>query len=121
MAKNSKQILVVEDEKPLANALQLKLKNKGHSVVIAKDGQEGIDLIKQNSFDVVLLDLMMPVLNGFQVLEQMAPLETKPTVYVLSNLAQTEDEERALKLGAKKFMIKSDTQLTEIIEEIDSI
>lgn len=117
-----KQILVMEDEKPLANALMLKLSKQGHKVTTARDGQEGLDLMSKNKFDVVLLDLMMPVKNGFQVLEEMRDMAApKPDVIVLSNLTQAEDEEKVIALGAKKFFVKSDTPLAQVVEEIDKL
>lgn len=116
-----KNILVVEDERPLAHALELKLTSQGHTVAVAHDGQEGVDQIENGSFDVILLDLMMPLLDGFQVLERLQNRPDKPVVFVLSNLSQPEDEARVLKLGARKFFIKSDTPLSVIVDEIDKL
>jgi two-component system, OmpR family, response regulator VanR len=114
-----KYILIVEDEKPLSHALELKLKNEGYEIVVATNGQEALDAIKSKQFDVMLLDLMMPTMDGFQVLQQIQSDEQKPkAIFVLSNLSQQEDEERVLALGAKKFFIKSDTSLSTIVEEV---
>ena len=121
MADNQKSVLIVEDEKPLAHALQLKLEHEGFSVVVASNGQECLDLVRSQSFSVVLLDLIMPVLDGFQVLEQLRQMPQPPVVFVLSNLSQHEDEERVLALGARKFFIKSDTSLTTIVEEVKQV
>src|SRR5688500_18952363 len=109
---DTKTILIVEDEKPLAHALELKLKGEGFTTIVVSNGQEALDAIKQQTYDVMLLDLMMPTLDGFQVLQQIQGLSQKPpVVFVLSNLSQHEDEERVLALGARKFFIKSDTPL----------
>jgi len=121
MGDTQKKVLIVEDEKPLAHALELKLQHEGFDVAVASDGQECIDTLKGQSFDVVLLDLIMPVMDGFQVLEQMKQLPQMPAVFVLSNLSQHEDEDRVLALGARKFFIKSDTPLTTIVEEVKAI
>lgn len=118
MSTQSKSILITEDEKPLAHALELKLQHEGFTVSVATNGQECLDLIESKHFDVVLLDLMMPTVDGFQVLATLQKKSQMPTVFVLSNLSQAEDEERVLSLGAKKFFIKSDTPLTTIVEEI---
>lgn len=118
---DQKHILIVEDEKPLAHALELKLQHEGFDVRVASNGQECLDLIGNQQFDVVLLDLMMPVMDGFQVLEQLRTKPNPPAVFVLSNLSQHEDEERVLGLGAKKFFIKSDTPLSIIIEEVKKV
>ena len=114
-----KHVLIVEDEKPLSHAMELKLKSEGFATTVATNGQEALDLLKSQQFDVVLLDLMMPTVDGFQVLQQVQSLSQKPSaVFVLSNLSQHEDEERVLSLGAKKFFIKSDTSLSTIVDEV---
>jgi len=115
---DQKRVLIVEDEKPLSHALELKLTSEGFATVVATNGQEALDALKSGQFNVMLLDLMMPTIDGFQVLEQIKNSPTRPTVFVLSNLSQHEDEERALALGAKKFFIKSDTPLSVIVEEV---
>lgn len=117
----AKNVLIIEDEKPLAKALQLKLQKVGHSVYVARNGQEGLEAAAQQKFNVVLLDLIMPGMDGFKVLEKLKELPQKPAVFVLSNLSQTEDEQRARQLGAQKYLIKSDTPLATIIEEINKI
>lgn len=115
---NQKHVLIVEDEKPLSHALSLKLQHEGFTITVAQNGQEALDLIAANAYDIVLLDLMMPVVDGFQVLETLKAKGTMPYVIVLSNLSQHEDEERVLALGAKKYFIKSDTPLATIVEEV---
>jgi two-component system, OmpR family, response regulator VicR len=115
---NPKKILIVEDEKPLSHALELKLSHEGFAVSTALNGQQCLDLLASETFDIVLLDLMMPVVDGFQVLTQLKAKGTMPYVIVLSNLSQHEDEERVLALGAKKYFIKSNTPLSVIVEEV---
>jgi len=114
---NKKHVLIVEDEKPLAHALSLKLTNAGFEVTNAENGQQALDLLEAKTYDVVLLDLMMPVLDGFQVLEQLKAKGKMPYVIVLSNLSQRVDEDRVLALGAKKYFIKSDISLSEVVAE----
>lgn len=121
MATGQKRILIVEDERPLSHALELKLQHEGFLTTVAQNGEECLKLISENTYDIVLLDLMMPVLDGFQVLEQLQQKATKPIVFVLSNLSQAEDEQRVLKLGAQKYFIKSDTPLGVIVEEVKKI
>lgn len=115
---SKKHILIVEDEKPLAHALELKLSHEGFEVVVAQNGQEALYLIEKGAFDVVLLDLMMPILDGFQVLEKTKDFNPRPTFFVLSNLSQREDEEKVIALGAKRFFIKSNTPLSVIVSEV---
>jgi len=114
----AKRVLIVEDERPLAHALDLKLKHEGFDSVVANNGKEGLDLILGGDFDVVLLDMMMPVMDGFQVLKELQKQEKRPVVFVLSNLSQREDEARVLEAGARKYFIKSDTPLSIIVEEV---
>lgn len=121
MANTAKTVLVVEDERPLSHALELKLQHEGFTVTVASNGRECLEFVNSQSFDVVLLDLIMPEIDGFQVLEQLQKKPTAPAVFVLSNLSQSEDEQRVLALGARKFFIKSDTSLTTIVEEVKQV
>lgn len=115
---SAKRVLIVEDERPLAHALELKLTHEGFETQVANNGQEGINLIMSGDFDVVLLDMMMPVMDGFQVLAELKKLDKQPIVFVLSNLSQREDEARVLEAGARKYFIKSDTPLSVIVDEV---
>lgn len=114
----TKRVLIVEDERPLAHALELKLRHEGFEATIATNGQECLDLIDAQTFDVILLDMMMPVMDGFQVLEHLQTRPVKPTVFVLSNLSLPKDEVRVLSAGAKRYFVKSDTPLSVIIDEV---
>lgn len=118
MPGSPKKILVVEDERPLSHALVLKLTNEGYDVTPALNGQECLDYLEKNTYDIVLLDLMMPVVDGFQVLDFLQKKGPMPYVVVLSNLSQPEDEARVKALGAKKYFIKSETPLSVIVEEV---
>ena len=114
----SKRILVIEDEKPMAHALELKLTHAGFSVQSIGNGEEGLALMEKEKFDLVLLDLVMPKMDGFGVLEEMKKKGIETPVMVQSNLAQEEDESRVKALGAKEFFIKSNTPIAEIVERI---
>jgi len=116
--KNGKKILIVEDERPLAHALELKFGNEGYEVTIATDGQEGLEMANNNKFHVILLDLIMPHIDGFTFMEK---LQNKSPIIILSNLGQDEDRERAKKLGAVEYFVKSNTPITEIIQKVKSI
>lgn len=118
MSADPKRVLIVEDEKPLAHALELKLQHEGFNTTVATNGSDGLALLQKESFDVVLLDLMMPVIDGFQVLEKLQEQDLHPTVFVLSNLSQREDEQRVLSLGAKKYFVKANTPLAVIVDEV---
>jgi len=114
----AKKILIAEDDGSLSKALKLKLASLGFDVTVAEDGEEAVIRIKRQTFDLLLLDLMMPQLDGFGVLEQMKKMKNRPVVFVNSNLSQAADKDRALKLGADAYLIKSDISLKEIVEKI---
>ena len=113
--KTSKKILIIEDEKPLARALELKLSHAGFKSEVVFNGEDGIKLLNKKSFALILLDLIMPKMDGFSVLEALKQKDIKTPVIILSNLSQPEDEKRAKALGAKEFFIKSDTQIATIV------
>ncbi|HEX6258532.1 MAG TPA: response regulator [Candidatus Saccharimonadales bacterium] len=110
-------ILIAEDDRALSHALELKLKHEGFTVDVAYDGLECLELIKK-PHDMLLLDLMMPGFDGFQVLTAMKENGDTTPVFILSNLSQHEDEERTLALGAKRYFVKSNTPLSDIVEAI---
>lgn len=116
------KVLIAEDEKMLSFALQKKLQIEGIDVRVVSNGQECLDALEKEDFGVVLLDLIMPVMTGFDVLERLGHARLSELyVIVLSNLSQKGDEEKARALGAKGFMIKSNTDLTTIVETIKNI
>ena len=113
-----KKILIVDDERPLAKALELKLGHEDFEAHAVFNGTEAIHALKKDKFDLVLLDLIMPEEDGFSVLEQIVKLKIKTSVIVSSNLSQQEDLERAKSLGAIDYFVKSDTTLAEIVEKV---
>lgn len=115
---NGKKILIVEDERPLAHALELKFSHEGYEVEIATDGAEALKLANSSKYAAILLDLIMPNLDGFSFLEQM---KNKSPVIILSNLGQDEDKQRAEELGAVEYFVKSNTPITEIIKKVKSV
>lgn len=115
---NPKKILLVEDEKTIAKALQIKLSN--FSVDLAHNGEEAVLMIMKKRYDLVLLDIMMPKLDGFGVMEAMRKKKNKTPIFILTNLNQDEDMKRAKELGAKDFLVKSNITLLEIAEKINN-
>lgn len=110
-----KRILIVEDEKPLAHALELKLSHEGYDTSVALTGEDGLKQINAGHFDLILLDLILPGLDGFSVLQAVDPKKLKCKIVVLSNLGQDEDKVRAKELGASDYLVKSNVPLTEIV------
>lgn len=117
----SKKILIAEDEKPMANALDLKLQSAGYETHVVYDGEAAVTAIKESKYDLLILDLIMPIKDGFYVLKELKNLNIKIPVIVASNLGQEEDKKRAKDLGAHYYFIKSDTTLTAIIEQVKSV
>ena len=116
--KVGKKILIVEDERPLAHALELKFTHEGYEVQIATDGEEALKAAGAGGYAAILLDLIMPNLDGFAFLEQM---KKSCPVIILSNLGQDEDKQRAKELGAVEYFVKSNTPITEIIKKVKSV
>lgn len=115
--KALKKILIIEDEKTLARALGFKLTHSGFEVKIVFNGEEGIAMLKKESFSLILLDLIMPQMDGFAVLTVLREQNIKTPVMVLSNLSQESDMKRTKEFGAKGFFIKSNTPIATIVEE----
>lgn len=113
-----KKILIVEDEHPLAKALSLKLTTSGFQSKIAANGEEGLSILKKEKFDLILLDLIMPKMDGFAFLSEIKKRKIKTKVLVTTNLSQTEDLQRAKELGATDYIVKSAASLTSIIDSI---
>ena len=116
----AKTILIVEDDKFLRELIAQKLIKEGYEASQAIDGEEGIKKIKEEKPDLVLLDLILPGIDGFEVLSRMKeqPTLTSIPVIILSNLGQKEDVEKGLKLGAVDYLIKAHFTPGEIIEKI---
>ncbi len=110
-----KKILVVEDEKPLAHALEMKLRHEGYDVKAVMNGEEGLTELRNGGYAMALLDLIMPRMDGFSVLTELQTQKNTIPVIVLSNLGQEEDRKKAAGLGAIQYFVKSNTPLAEII------
>ncbi len=116
--KNKKKILVGEDEKAIAGALQNKLAFEGFDVVLAENGEEVLKAIEKEKFDLLLLDLIMPKLDGFAVLKEMKEKKIILPVIITSNLGQEEDKKRVEELGVADYLIKSNVSIMDIVLKI---
>jgi DNA-binding response OmpR family regulator len=112
------KVLIAEDEKPMANALELKLNKSGFQAKAVFDGSSAIDILSKEQYDLLLLDLMMPKMDGFEVIQKLKELKINVPVIVLSNLSQEEDKKKALAIGAKDYFVKSDTPITDIVKKV---
>lgn len=116
------KILLIEDDQMLVKMYKIKLEKEGFDVEIAYNGEEGLELMKSQKYDVILLDLMMPVMDGFVMLERHKedPNKQDTPIIVLSNLGQKEDIERAVELGVGEddYIVKANMTPMEVIEKI---
>ena len=115
-----KKILIVEDEELLANLLLKKLTVSGYEAFLANDGERGLALMRELKPDLVLLDILMPKMDGLQVLAEIQKNDDliKIPVIVISNSGQPVEIEQIKKLGVKDWLIKTDFNLEEIIQKI---
>jgi len=119
----AKKILVIEDDKFLRELISQKLLKEGYDVSEAIDGEKGIESVKSEKPDVVLLDLILPGIDGFEVLARIKsdPVLNKIPVIILSNLGQKDDIEKGLNMGAADYLIKAHFTPAEIVEKIRMI
>ncbi len=115
------KILVAEDELSLARALQLKLTSAGYEVHVVRNGREVLDAVAKEKFDLLILDLVMPVLDGFGVLEKIDNSVPGMRIVVLSNLGQDEDRRRVAQHGVTDYFVKSDTPIADIATRVNSL
>ena len=116
-------VLSIEDDNFLRDLLARKLTHEQYNVKTAADGEIGLEMARQEKFSVILLDLILPGMSGFDVLEQIRKdsMNKETPIIVLSNLGQDSDIERANKLGATDFLIKAHFSISEIIEKMNSL
>lgn len=115
-----KKIILIEDDPFLRNLMLTKLQKDGFDVVEAFDGEDGLSKINELRPALILLDLILPGINGFEVLQQLKSNQSTSMipVIILSNLGSRTDVEKGLKLGAYDFMIKAHFTPEEIVEKI---
>lgn len=118
VASTGKWILIVEDERPLSHALEMKLKNQGYETKVVMNGQDALVELKTGKYQLALLDLIMPVMDGFGVLLEMKNQKLTTPVIVLSNLGQEEDRAKTKELGAIDYFVKSNTPIADIVARV---
>lgn len=116
----AKKILIIEDEEIIYNLLQKKLTEGGNQILIAKDGVEGMEKMKEAKPDLILLDIIMPRKGGFEVMEEMRRDENLKDIpiIVISNSGQPVELDRAKELGAKDWLIKTEFDPQEVLEKV---
>lgn len=114
----AKKILIIEDDKPMARALTVKLIRAGFEVESTGNGKDGLEILEKRVFSLILLDLVLPELDGFKVLEKLKEKGNKTPIIIVSNLSQPEDEKKARAFGVAEFLVKSDTPIAKIVERV---
>ena len=117
------RILLVEDDRFLRRAAEAALRRHGHTVLTAADGEEGLRVARSELPDLVLLDLIMPGLQGFEVLKLLKEDDATSSipVIVLSNLGQDSDVQKAMEAGAVDYLIKANLALDMLIERVKAL
>lgn len=120
VAPPGKKVLMVEDDRAIRRTIEFRLKNAGFNVLLAIDGEEGIALAQKEKPGLILLDLILPKLNGFETLKRLkADAATKDIpVVVFTNLSQEADEEQVRALGAVGFFVKSSMSLDRVVDTV---
>lgn len=124
MAKEEKtKILIVEDDEFLANIYQTKFEIEGFKVFTAGDGEQGLKLACSKAPEIILLDILLPKLDGFAVLEQLKkdPATKNIPVILLTNLGQKEDVQKGLKMGAVDYLIKAHFKPSETVDKVKKV
>ncbi|OGZ33346.1 MAG: hypothetical protein A3I88_00635 [Candidatus Portnoybacteria bacterium RIFCSPLOWO2_12_FULL_39_9] len=118
-----KTILFIEDESTLQKTVGQILEQEGYEIKGALDGETGLALAKREKPDLILLDLILPKLDGFEVLKGLKQDEATRSipVIILTNLESSADVERALDLGASTYLVKANYELEEVVAKIKDI
>lgn len=117
--KEQKKILIAEDDPFLIKIMGNRLKEEGFVVDTVNDGKSALRELGKNDYKALLLDLIMPIMDGFEVLAALKEKKGSPPVFVFSNLSQAEDRKEAMELGAKGYYIKSDISIGDIVKVIE--
>jgi len=125
--KNMKQektkVLIVEDEEMLVNMYISKFEKEGFEPIKALNGREGLELAKKENPAIVLLDIIMPEMDGFMVLKELKvdPKTKNIPVIMLTNLGQDEDIQKGNKLGAKDYLVKANLTPAQVVDKVKEI
>lgn len=123
MTKNNgqnKKILLVEDDLPTIEAVAFKLSQRGIIAATALNGEEAIERLKREKYDLILLDLLLPKKSGFEVLQEIKNngQSKNAKIIILSNLGQEDNVKKAMNLGASDYIVKSDINIHTLTERI---
>lgn len=118
---SKKSILLVEDDEFLAELYATKLKLEGYEISLASDGEKGLKMVKEKMPDLVLLDIILPKMDGFEILKAIKAdkdLKNIPVI-LLTNLSQKDEVKKGLELGANDYLIKAHFMPSEVVRKIE--
>lgn len=120
MPKDKIKILLVEDDSFLLGMYATKFEMENFKVIMAEDGEKAVRLALKEAPDIILLDIILPKINGFEVLRRLKadPATAKIPVILLTNLSQQDEVEQGLKMGAEDYLIKAHFMPSEVVDKI---
>lgn len=120
---DKKKILIVEDDNFVAEVYLAKLSEMGYETVLAQNGEEGLAELKKGKVDLILLDILMPIMNGIEMLEEVKKNEEWKNIPVilLTNIGEKESIQKVREMGVKNYLIKSHFTPAEVIEKVESV
>lgn len=123
MSENKIKVLIIEDEEMLVNMYISKFEKEGYEIEKALNGREGLEKVKSYNPEIILLDVIMPEMDGFMVLKQLkSETSTKNIpVIMLTNLGQEEDIEKGEKLGVKDYLVKANLTPSQVVDKVKEV
>lgn len=112
------RILTVEDEKPISNLLRISLEKAGYSCTCAYDGAEAAEFLENGRYDLILLDIMLPEIDGFELMEYIRPMEI-PVIFITAK-GSVDDKVKGLRLGAEDYIVKP-FEIAELLARVDVV
>lgn len=120
MVKTNKKILIVDDEPSLLTALRDKLTREGFTAIEAKNGEEGLEVALRDHPDLILFDIIMPVMDGMTMLKKLREdaWGKNAQVIILTNLSENEKVSQAVELGSYEYLVKSDWKIEDVVAKV---
>lgn len=121
----AKRILIIEDDQFLRDICEQKFQKMGFSVEVALDGNSGLDKIISSKPDVVLLDIILPSMDGFEILQKVRansdPSIARTLIILLSNLGQESEVNKGMRLGANDYLVKTYFTMDQIVQKVSAL
>lgn len=117
-----KKILIIEDEPAQATTIDLAMKKAGFETIVANDGAEGLEKVKEGVPDLILLDLVLPKIDGISVLKHLRANEatSKIPILILTNLSSGETVKEVIEAGGTDYLVKTDYTLEQLVHKVEN-